>query len=147
VIENDPNSRPSQVTLHEFVMATMKIDVAETDQKKIQSVIEGLVTRAFENMAFLDEDDQAAGLRMLARQVRVTYMSKIAERQKAIGVPTLDDTEKEIRKRLLDPEQGMPFEARAILRTKLGLPLESPPVPSTTNAPPAISTNAPAGKK
>ena len=143
VIENDPNSRPSQVTLHEFVMETMKIDIKETDQKKIQSVIEGLVTRAFENMAFLDEDDQAAGLRMLARQVRITYMSKIAERQKAIGVPTVDDTEKEIRKRLLDPEQGMPFEARAILRTKLGLLPESSPAPATTNAPPTITTNAP----
>ena len=143
VIENDPNSRPSQVTLHEFVMATMKIDINETDQKKIQSVIEGLVTRAFENMAFLDEDNQAAGLRMLARQVRTTYMSKIAERTVAIGVPTVEETEKEIRARLLDPEKGMPFEARDILRTKLGLPPESAPAPATTNAPPTIKTNAP----
>ena len=143
VIENNFNSRPSQVTLHEFVMATMKIDMSETDQKKIQSVIEGLVTRAFENMAFLDEDDQAAGLRMLARQVRSTYMSKVPERAMAIGVPTVDDTEKEIRRRLLDPEKGMPLEARAVLRTKLGLPAESAPVPPSTNAPPSIKTNTP----
>jgi hypothetical protein len=143
VIENNPNSRPSQVTLHEFVMATMKIDISETDQKKIQSVIEGLVTRAYQNMAFLDEDDQAAGLRMTARQVRTLYMSKIADRAKAIAVPPVENTEQEILNRLLNPEQGMPFEARAILRTKLRLPPESAPTPATTNAPPAVKTNAP----
>ncbi|MGD1088462.1 MAG: hypothetical protein ABR955_07015 [Verrucomicrobiota bacterium] len=39
---------------------------------------------------------------------------------------------------LLNPQQGLPFAARAVLRTQLGLPTE-------TNAPPAatILTSAP----
>jgi hypothetical protein len=73
-------------------------------------------------------------------------MSKIADRAKAIAVPPVENTEQEILNRLLNPEQGMPFEARAILRTKLRLPPESAPSPATTNAPPAIKTNAPAVK-
>jgi hypothetical protein len=74
----------------------MKIDIKETDQKKIQSVIEGLVTRAYQNMAFLDEDDQAAGLRMLARQYN-TYMSKTYDRQ----IPSVSPLK--TRKRKLEP--------------------------------------------
>jgi hypothetical protein len=43
---------------------------------------------------------------------------------------------KKIRDRMLDPEHGLTFEARAVLRTKLGLPAETP-------APSAQGTNAP----
>jgi len=49
---------------------------------------------------------------------------------------------------MLDPEKGLPPEARAVLRSKLGLPAatEEPPKTSGTNAPPVmptVSTNAP----
>src|SRR5437773_857132 len=106
-------------------MVIMKIDINETDQKKIQSVIEGLVTWGFENITFLDEDNQATKLKMLTHQVRTTYISKITKHTVTIDVPTVDDTEKEIQKHLLDPEQGMPIETQTILQTKLRLPPES----------------------
>ena len=47
--------------------------------------------------------------------------------------------EKEVLSRLLDPERGFVPEARAVLRTKLGLPAESAPAktePAARTAPP-----------
>ena len=60
-----------------------------------------------------------------------------AERMAAIGLRPLEDIDREILNRFLDPEGGVPFEARAVLRTRLGLPPETVVPPATTNAPPA----------
>ena len=56
-----------------------------------------------------------------------------------IVLPAFADLNRTVLNRLLDTQQGMPFAARAVLRTQLGMPPE-------TNAPPAAagSTNAPA---
>jgi hypothetical protein len=44
---------------------------------------------------------------------------------------------------LLDPEQGIPYALRAVLRSQLGLPAETTaPPPATTNAVEAGSTNS-----
>ena len=96
----------------------------------------------------IDQDEQAAGYRLLARKVRTSYMSQLDETgAKRIPVPPVEETEQIILNRLLDPDEGMPFEARAVLRTKLQLPAEGTPLPATTNAPPAGGTNAPAAPR
>jgi fructose-bisphosphate aldolase class 1 len=58
------------------------------------------------------------------------------ERLAAIGLNPFEDTDREVRRRLLDTKDGMPPEVRAVLRTKLGeLPETSVPT-GATNAPP-----------
>jgi plasmid stability protein len=53
-----------------------------------------------------------------------------------VGLSPLEDIDREILNRFLDPQEGVPWEARAILRTKLGLPPEAAAPAATTNAPP-----------
>jgi hypothetical protein len=147
IIDDDTNSFPRNVTLDRYVMANVQVDISETDRNKVQSTIEAFVTRAFHSL-ILGEDDQHAGLRMMARKVWQSFMSQIEGSEVRIGLPPVEETEKVIRDRLLDPEEGMPYEYRAVLRAKLGMPPEPPPaetesVPGTTNAPPAVPTNAP----
>jgi hypothetical protein len=147
IIDDDTNSFPRNVTLDRYVMANVQVDISETDRNKVQSTIEAFITRAFHSL-ILGEDDQHAGLRMMARKVWQSYMSQIEGSEVRIGLPPVEETEKVIRDRLLDPEEGMPYEYRAVLRAKLGMPPEPPPaetesVPGTTNAPPAVPTNAP----
>jgi hypothetical protein len=64
------------------------------------------------------------------------------ERLAAIGLRPFGDIDQEVRKRMLDTQEGEPPEVRAALRTKLGeLPEASAP-PATTNAPPEkVSTH------
>jgi hypothetical protein len=48
----------------------------------------------------------------------------------------MEDIKADVVHRLVDPEQGMPPEMRAVLRTKLDLGPEPPPVTPSTNAAP-----------
>jgi len=150
IIDGDTNSFPRNVTLVQYVMANVQVDISETDRSKVQSAIEGFITRAYQSL-ILGEDDQYAGLRMMARKVWQSFMSQIEGSEKRVGLPPVEDTEKLIRDRMLDPEQGMRYEYRVVLRLKLGLPPEPPPaetgsVAGTTNAPATISTNAPSSR-
>jgi hypothetical protein len=150
IIDDDANSFPRNVTLVRYVMSNVQVDINETDRNKVQSTIEAFITRAYHSL-ILGEDDQHAGLRMMARKVWQSYMSQIEGSEKRIGLPPVEETEKVMRDRMLDPEQGLPYEYRVVLRSKLGLPAEPPPaepspVPATTNAPPAASTNTPSSR-
>jgi len=147
IIDDDPNSFPRNVTLDRYVMANVQVDINETDRNKVQSTLEAFITRAYHSL-ILGEDDQYAGLRMMVRKVWQSYMSQVEGSEVRIGLPPVEETEKVIRDRMLDPEQGLPYEYRVVLRLKLGLPAEPPPaepssVPGTTNAPPTVSTNVP----
>jgi hypothetical protein len=86
----------------------------------------------------------------MARQARTTYQSKVKVREGAIGMPPLEDLDREVLSNLLDPKGGIPFEFRAALRSRLGLPAEAAPPPelpqNTTTTTNTVSTNAPASK-
>jgi len=143
IIDGDPNSLPCRVPLDQYAMACVRVDVSETSRDKVKAAIESFVYRAYEKMV-LDEDEWAAGFRALARKAWTSYMSQIKSREMAIGLPPVEEIEKEVLTRLLDPVQSpWPFEARAALRTKLRMKPEPPPSATSTNAPPSVSTNAP----
>jgi hypothetical protein len=55
----------------------------------------------------------------------------------AIGLPPFKDMQQTILRRLLDPTNGLPPEALAVLRTKLNLP--------ASKTPPAAPAEQPAG--
>jgi len=89
----------------------------------------------------IGEDDRAAGFKLLARQIHVSFMSRIKDSEGRVGLPPFESIDATIRNRVLDPNEGVPFEIRAALRSRLGLPAEEAP-PATapgTNAPPAAS--------
>ncbi len=143
VIDGRPDTLPSKVTLEQYAIARAQEDIKETDRKRIEAVIEGLLTRAYLGL-ILDQDQEYLGRRNLAIKIYQTYMSKVPKsRLAAIGLPPFADIDQSIRDRLLDPVHGLQPAPRAMLATKLGIAL--PPAP-TNSVPTAPTTNAPPAK-
>lgn len=143
IIDGDPNSFPRNLSLDEYAVGRVMEDVGEFSRDRVKAAIEGTIIKAYRYLV-LGEDRRAAGLRLLARRIRERYMNKIKGDEERLFLSPVEDIEKEILGRLLDPEHGMPFEMRAVLRAKLGMAPESASGPSPTNAPPVLTTtNAP----
>jgi hypothetical protein len=135
IIENRPDSLPKNLTLDEYAVAVAQIDIGETSQERVTSAVMGFLAHAYVDLA-IGQDDRAAGFQLLAQKVHASYQSKMGKDQSRAALPPLNDLKRAVLDRFLDPQQGLPFLARAALRTQLGMPAE-------TNAPPqTVSTNA-----
>lgn len=143
LITGNTNSLPRNLTLDEYAVAREVEDVGETSRDRVKSAIEGKIVRAYRYLA-LGEDRMAAGARYLARKIWESYMSQIKGAEQRLQIPPVEEIEKDILNRMLDPEHGMPFEMRAALRSRLGLPPEELPPAGSTNAPPAAAATSPA---
>lgn len=144
LIEGRPETVPSKITLDQYAFYRIQEDVGETSRDRIKSAIEGLLANSYLSLA-IDEDDRAAGFKLLARNVYNTYHSKIdSTRAEAIGLSPLPEIDQTVRSRLLDPAEGLPWDVRAVIRTKLGLGPETnaPPETAPGPAPAANTTNA-----
>lgn len=155
VIENDLTSLPATVTLRDFVMAQIGIDVSETDRDKVKARIEEFIGTAYISL-IRGDSERYGGFRLMAHDLRANYMEKIGGGASIarIGLPPVAETEQEILKRMLDPNDeiyGLPPEARAILRTEMRMEPETiapgTDVPATPGNVPAATTNAPAPAK
>lgn len=140
----DTNSYPAKLTVDQYCVDRVQEDVTETmGRDRIRANIEGLLTTYCENLV-IGNDEYAAGCYHMAEQIRTTYLSKTKARREALPMEPIEDIVKVVVNRLLDPERGMPTEARAILRTKLNLgPEPAAPAPRTaesTNAAPASAS-------
>jgi len=141
LIDGRPDSFPRNVTLIEYVLSQIGTDINETSRNRVQAAIEGMFRNAYDSL-LLGEEDRYAGYKLLARQVWETYQAKIPKDGLArVGLRPLEDNDREILNRYLNPAEGVPFEARAILRTKLSLPPETAPPAAATNAPPSQPTS------
>jgi hypothetical protein len=148
ILDGDTNSFPRNVTLDEYCVGRVQVDIEETDRNRIKQTLEGMLATSFHSL-MVGEDEQAAGLLVLARRVREIYMEKIKGREMAIEVPPFEEIYRQVRDAMLDPEGELPREYRDILRTKLGLPPEAErPASSPTNAPSATvsTTNSPTAR-
>jgi hypothetical protein len=142
LLDGKPDSLPATLTFDQYAMTRVIEDVGETSPDRVKSAVQGMLANSYMSMA-VDEDERALGFKLLAKQIRDAYMTKIPqERIQPIGLPPLSDLNQEVLHRILDPEHGLPFEARAVLRTKLGMPAETAPPPANTNAAPAKLTSS-----
>jgi hypothetical protein len=89
----------------------------------------------------IDQDERAEGFKLLARQAWQSYQSKIPVERIAIKLPPFKDIDKVVLDRILNPTNGLPPEAQAVLRTKLGIDGEK----SATNS--VTPQTAPTDKK
>jgi hypothetical protein len=139
------DSLPANVSLDEYCISRIQEDIDGTPRDRLKVTIEGLFANAFHSLC-IDEDEHGAGFTAIARRIWGTYMRKIsADRAQALALPPLEDISREVLNRFLDPKEGLPPEARAILRTKLHLPADYVPIPvpaPATNAPPATTTKS-----
>ena len=144
IVENDQNSLPKNLTLDEYAVAVVQIDIGETSQERVTAAVQGLLTRAYFALA-TGEDDRYENLKLLANRVYQRYTAKTAGSRGDVRIPlppyeTLTAT---VLRQLLDPQNGVPYAARAALRTQLGLPGETvAPANTATNAVETISTNS-----
>ncbi|MFZ0829098.1 MAG: hypothetical protein WAO02_16920 [Verrucomicrobiia bacterium] len=151
IIDGDTNSLPRNLTLDQYAVARVQEDIGDTSQERTTSAVEGLLGQAYRALA-LGEDDRYAGFKLLAAKVYEHYQKEIEGRKSnldRISLPPFADLNQAVLNQLLDPQQGAPFAARAIIRSQLGMPGETnaPPATIVTPAPvPAAQapTNAPA---
>lgn len=136
LLDYQTNSFPRNLTLSEYAVDRVQEDVSETmSRDRVKAVVEGLLGNAYNSLA-IGEDDRAAGYEELARQVLATYESKTKTRKEALGIASFEEVKRDVLNRMLDPENGVPQEMRAVLRTKLGMGSEPVTPPATTNSVP-----------
>ena len=140
ILDNDTNSYPRNLSLDEYAVARVQAELGDTSQERTTDVVENLIAQSYYALA-LGEDERAAGFKLLARQVYDKFTNKIGKMKsnlERVGLPAFDVMNRSVLDRFLDAQQPiLPFAARAVLRTQLGMPAE----PLTTNAPPAAVTN------
>jgi len=141
ILDGDPNSLPKNLTVEDYCIARIQEELGDTSQDRTTDVIQNLLTQSYVSLV-MGENDYYLGYRNLAKQAYDHYTAKTSgfgENGERVHLPPFADLDHLVLKELLDPKQGMPFAARAILRTQLGMPPENAP----TNAVPAAvnSTN------
>jgi hypothetical protein len=153
IIDGDPNSLPRNLTLDQYAVARVQSDIGDTSQERTTAVVQGLLAQAYRALA-LGEDDRYAGFKLLAAKVYEHYNAEIGDMKsnlQRISLPPFRDLNRAVLNQMLDPQQGAPFAARAIIRSQLGMPAETNALPENlaTNAPALAAvapTNAPATK-
>ena len=147
ILDGDTSSFPRNLTLDEYAVARVQEEVGDTSPERTTGVIEGLLERSYYELA-IGQDDRSAGFRLLAQKVYDNYQKKISKMQSniaRIGLLPFVDYNRAVLNDLLDPQKGMPYAMRAVLRTQLGLPAETvaPAVGTvSTNTPSMAVTNA-----
>jgi hypothetical protein len=144
IVETDPNSLPKNLTLDQYAVAVVQIDIGETSQERVTAAVQGLLTRAYYSLA-TGQDDRYENLKRLANRVYQRYTAKTSgfKGDVRIPLPPYDTLNAAVVRHLLDPQTGAPYAARAELVTKLGLPAAMlQPDSTATNAVENVSTNA-----
>lgn len=147
VLDGDPKSLPANVTFDEYAVRRIQEDVGETSRDRVKAAIEGFLFNAYDCLLIPGEDEHAAGYRTMAATLRETYMSKIGNDKGStnrISMESVEELQRQVLGRLLDPQGDTPPEIRALLRQKLGM---DPEPGAPTNAPPAAITNAAPAEK
>lgn len=142
ILDGDPKSFPRNITLADYAVGRVQEDVGDAkSHDRVKAAIEGLLVNHYASLA-IGDDERSAGYYLLAQKVWDKYEEETKVRAEPLKMASLPDIDKEIRDRVLDPQEGAPYEVRAALRYKLGMDPEPPPTAASTNAPPAMtSTN------
>jgi len=123
IIDGQPDSLPKNLTLDEYAVAVVQIDIGETSQERVTAAVQGLLTRSYYDLA-TGQEDRYENLKRLAVKVYERYTQKTsnARGEKRIPLPPFDTLNQTVLRQLLDVKNGAPYAARAELVTKLGLP-------------------------
>ena len=148
VIDGDTNSYPRNLTLDEYAVARVQEEVGDTSQERTTGVIEGFIFRSYYALA-IGQDDRSAGYMLLARKVYDHYQQKISKMKSnlvRVGLPPFEVLKRTVLNDMLDTQKPLlPYAARAVIRTQLGMPAETNATPATvisTNTPPPAAANS-----
>jgi hypothetical protein len=143
ILENRLDLLPKDLTLDEYAVAVTQIDINETDRGRVESAIEGMLKRAYSSLAAGD-DDRFTGLFNLTKQVHDNYVNKTSKYRGDVRIPLMpfEQMKTAVVRELLDPKSGFPYEARAVLRTRLNLGPETAPAAAAPAAGGPDETNS-----
>jgi hypothetical protein len=128
-----PDAVPRDETVEQFALKRLAANITDIDQKRTVLLLDGLFQQHFENL-LIDEDDRAAGLLLMARQIHEYYQSSVKRRAGIITLDPFPEMYQRKRDDLLNPTNGWPKPYRDRLRTKQNLPPEAVPAPSPAPA-------------
>jgi hypothetical protein len=153
ILDDRPDLLPKDLTLDEYAVAVTQSDINETSREKVTSALAGLLERAYLKLADGD-DDAYVNFKNMTQRVYDNYVGKTSKAKGDVRVKLqpFDELNASVIRLLLDPQKGVPYEARAILRTRLGLERErAPAAPAQAESAPdagaaaitnAVGTNA-----
>ena len=145
ILDDRPDLLPKDLTLDEYAVAVTQDDIRETSREKVTSAIEGMLVHAYLNLAAGD-DESYQNYKNLTQNVYDNYMGKtaMAKGHVRVGLMPFREMNQVVVQQLLDPQSqfGLPYEARAVLRTRLNLPAETAPAASAPNPIESSPTNS-----
>lgn len=147
ILDDDTNSFPRNLSLDEYAVARVQSEIGDTSQERITGVIQGLIAQSYYALA-VGQDDRSVGFKLLARKVYDKYqkeIGKLPSNLQRVGLPLFEVLNRAVLDRLLDTQQPVfPYAARAVIRTQLGMPVETnaPPSTAVTNAVGNVPTNS-----
>ncbi len=125
----------ARMSLEDYAVSQIITDNNETDMNKIQASILAMFDREFLCL-IMDNDAQAANYNNMARKIWTYYNLKIKGASKErLGLTPLNQLQQFVLNKVLDPKNGLPPRAAAILRTKLNLPPPQAPPPAAAPGP------------
>jgi hypothetical protein len=147
LLDNQPNSYPRKLSLDQFAVGRVQQDVGDTSEDATTAAVEGLLIHAYEDLA-IGQDDRYTGERLLARKVYDNYTAKGTQYTKGpdlrTPLPPFKTINKAVLANLLDAQRGLPYGARAVIISQLGITNVVAPdaLPAPTNAPAVAAPEA-----
>jgi hypothetical protein len=139
MLDGKPDSFPRNLTLDEYAVQRLQEDVGDMSKERTRAALTGMIRTSYYSLITDGEEERATGLMLLARNLWKSYDAKIQVRKEQLELPALDIIAKDVQDQLLNPKGPLPFEMRAMLRTRLRLP----PEPTTPPTNPSAPTNTP----
>ncbi|MCW5558444.1 MAG: hypothetical protein KIT22_11520 [Verrucomicrobiae bacterium] len=124
-------------TMESFALGKIEEDANETSRDRVTQALQGLLTRAYYNLASGD-DDQGVGLEKIAQRLHDVYTAKTTHpsSKDRVALPPLSEMKRDVLLEMLRPDPEVNPEFQQQLRTRLGLPADFG-VPATNAAPSA----------
>ncbi|HTV39012.1 MAG TPA: hypothetical protein VMF08_00440 [Candidatus Sulfotelmatobacter sp.] len=123
VLQFKPDSFPKNVPLDVYCVSRVQGDVKDTSQSDTTAAVEFFLTRSYESLA-IGDDEHYEGYGLMARKIYYVYTHKIDKWAPDIvrtGLPDFRILNDAILGQLLDPQNGLPYAARAVIYSQLGL--------------------------
>ncbi|HUC86138.1 MAG TPA: hypothetical protein VL970_13160 [Candidatus Acidoferrales bacterium] len=144
ILDSRPDLLPKDLTLDEYAVASAEVDANETSRERVTLFIEGMLIRAYRALARGD-DASFENYKNLTKRVYDNYVTRTSKANGPTRIPLMsfEEMNKDVLGKLLDTKNGVPYEARAVLRTQLGLGPEQPGTAGTAPgpaAPPAVNS-------
>jgi hypothetical protein len=150
ILDGDPTSFPKKLTVDEYAVQRVQLELNDTSEERTTAVVQGLLSNAYVDLA-LGEEDRYEGFVNLVKQIYQHYNARTASNganSTRVPLPKYNDLNRSVLRDLLDPRDGLPYAARAVLRTQLGLapetnaPAASPSAAAPANTGQSVSTNS-----